>query len=163
MSNELPELSGLIGGLMQNPSLLAGLSSLLGNLGKPSAKPGCGHSPPCEEPCEGPCERPRREACGDCQGKDDRCHFASDSCRKESEGCDFGHGERHCQGPGGCPPGGGHLPIALGRPRHEDARLCLLLALRPFLSCKRQETLDGLIRIWELFILLEKGNGGSHV
>ena len=132
MSNEAPDLSGLLGNLLSNPAILSSLGGLLGGLKPPPPPVGC--DCPAEKPCkeEYPPSTPPPK--GDCE------------CEAKAY-------------PPFPPP---YLPQ---KPpcREKDPRLCLLLALRPFLSCKRQTMLDGLLRIFEVLDLLDRMNGGNYV
>ncbi len=52
-SQNMPDIGAMLNGLMSNPGALSMLSSLLGQMGKPSTPPPCGCSnepPPCD-PC----------------------------------------------------------------------------------------------------------------
>lgn len=127
MSNEAPDLSGILGNLLANPAVLSTLGGILG--GSKPAPPSAGYDRHEEKPCtenDPPCAPPHRE---DCDAKP----FAP--------------------------------PCLLPKPpcRDKDPRLCLLLALRPFLSCKRQTMLDGLLRLFEVLELVDRMNGGSYV
>lgn len=130
MSNEAPDLSGLLGNLLSNPTLLSSLGGILGGL-KPAPPPGCDPPP----------AQPHKEECPP---------FSPPP-----------KGDRECEASScpvfpPCPP--------KKQPwREKDPRLCLLLALRPFLSCKRQTALDGLLRIFEVLELLDRMNGGNYV
>lgn len=101
-----PDLSGLIGTLLSNPTALSALSSLLsGGMG------GKGQPPPQkEQPCEEACPRSQL-----------------------------------------LPPSPPQQ-----KPIHNDNRVCLLNALRPYLSPARCDTMDSLLRILELMELLQK-------
>lgn len=131
MSNEAPDLNGILGNLLANPALLSSLGNLLGGL-KPPAPPGCDKAPPtpCEE--EGrPFPPPPK---GDCESEASATLPFPPPCLPKKPLC-----------------------------REKDPRLCLLTALRPFLSPKRQITLDGLLRIFEILEIVDQMNGGNYV
>lgn len=121
-----PDLSALLGSLLQNPAALSMLSSLLsGSLsgpGKPGGGPGAPGGPNGQG---GPCDPPGHEA-----PREEDCRRAPPLLPPVSP-----------KGPCAPPP---------------DDRTCLLNALRPYLSPARCDTIDSLLRILELMELLRK-------
>lgn len=58
--------------------------------------------------------------------------------------------------------GGGKLPLASLAPRGDDPRVCLLLALKPYLSAGRCEAIDTMIRLSAISELL-RGRNEKHL
>ncbi len=128
----------------ETPDLNALLSNLLSNPAMLSNLGGLlgGLKPPQPTACDGAAERPQKE---------DLPPFSPP--KKDDGDCEAS------AGPSFSPPCLPKKPPC----REKDPRLCLLLALRPFLSRKRQTMLDGLLRIFEVLDLLDRMNGGNYV
>lgn len=134
----MPDLSGLIGTLLQNPSALASILGLLSGLGGDKEPPCPGNCPSprpgdCPPPCPGNCPPPRPGDCppprpGDCPPP--------------------------C--PGDCPP---PCPVPHKKGRCDERR-ALLMALRPFLSEGRRRAIDSILGVLEILELLENKTGG---
>ena len=95
-----PDLSGLLNGILSNPSALSAVASLLGNMG--NGTNGAAHTQEAYAPEESPKPTP---------------------------------------------------PLPMPK---KDPRICLLDALRPYLSPARCEMMDTLLHIFELLALLQK-------
>ena len=134
----MPDLSGLLGALLSNPSALATVINLFSGLGGQKEAPCASEEVPCPPPCPEDCPPPHpdEKACG-------LPH--PPPCREECDG----------KPPPPCPP----CPLPRKK-RRCDERRALLFALRPFLSEGRQGALDSILSVLEILELFEKKNGG---
>lgn len=119
-NQNMPDLSGMLSGILSNPQALSAISSLLGSLNKPQA-----------EAKEVPLSAPQQP-------------FAPE----EEKPSDIPAGSSGISAPTYALP----FPI---QPKN-DKRKTLLLALKPFLSKSKCDTVDLFIRMLDLISLIER-------
>ena len=137
-NGQTPDMSALIGTLLSNPEALSGIMSLLKNSGISLNKPEAADFIPKEDPPKTDTDVKEVAVRPSHNEKDDRFEDRDEDRHEEKRQKNFGYNRK--------------------KPGRED-RERLLIALRPYLSKSRYDTLDEIIKFASILELFRKKGG----